>query len=96
VDAQGRVYVTDRDNQRIVIFDAQNRFVTEWAKTGGNSSIIITPEQQVWTGTVLRDLTGRPIEKLPAAVNPHGAVAGPNGDLYLALLNGRVEKYVRQ
>ena len=96
VDAQGRVYVTDRDNQRIVIFDAQNRYVGEWPRTGGNSSVVITAEQQIWTGTVLRDLSGKPIEKLPASVNPHGAVAGPNGDIYLALLNGRVEKYVRQ
>jgi DNA-binding beta-propeller fold protein YncE len=96
VDAQGRVYVTDRDNQRIVIFDAQNRYVGEWARTGGNSSVVITPEQQIWIGTVLRDLSGKPIEKLPATANPHGAVVAPNGDIYLALLTGRVEKYVRQ
>lgn len=96
VDNQGRTYVTDRENQRIVIFDAQNRYAGEWAKTGGNSALVMTPEQQIWTGTVLRDLTGKAIEKLPAATNPHGAVVGPNGDIYLALLNGRVEKYVRQ
>jgi DNA-binding beta-propeller fold protein YncE len=96
VDNQGRTYVTDRENQRIVIFDAQNRAIGEWPKTGGNSAIVITAEQQIWTGTVLRDLTGKAIEKLPAATNPHGAAMAPNGDIYLALLNGRVEKYVRQ
>jgi DNA-binding beta-propeller fold protein YncE len=96
VDAQGRVYVSDRENQRIVIFDAQNRYVGEWPRTGGNSAIILTRDQQLWTGAVLRDLGGKPIEKLPASGNPHGMAVAPNGDVYLALLTGRVEKYVRQ
>jgi DNA-binding beta-propeller fold protein YncE len=96
VDAQGRAYVADRDNQRIVIFDAANRYVGEWPRTGGNSSVVLTPDQRIWTGTVLRDLTGKAIEKLPATSNPHGAAVAPNGDVYLGLLTGRVEKYVRQ
>jgi len=95
-DAQGRIYVADRDNERVVIFDAADRYVGEWPRTGGNSSVVITRDQQIWTGTVLRDLTGKAIEKLPATSNPRGAAVAPNGDVYLGLLNGRVEKYVRQ
>ena len=33
-DAQGRVYVTDRDNQRIEVFDANGKFLTQWTGTG--------------------------------------------------------------
>ena len=29
-DAQGRVYVTDCGNQRIEVFDANGKYLTEW------------------------------------------------------------------
>jgi hypothetical protein len=56
----------------------------------------MTPDQHVWTGIVLRDLKGHAIERLPTTSNPHGAAVGANGDVYLGLLNGRVEKFIRQ
>ena len=42
VDAGGRVYVTDRDNQRIQVFDADGTFRTEWTETGAVSSLFLT------------------------------------------------------
>jgi DNA-binding beta-propeller fold protein YncE len=96
IDAQGRIYVTDRDNRRVLVFDAAGRFLTEWANVGGNSSLAMTPDGLLWTGTVLRDLSGKAIERLPTTSSPHGAAVAPNGDVYLGLLTGRVEKFVRQ
>lgn len=34
VDAQGRVYVADRENRRIQVFDAGGRFITKWTDLG--------------------------------------------------------------
>src|SRR5437867_117916 len=39
VDAQGSVYVTDRDNQRIEVFDANGTFLNQWTDTGGVSGL---------------------------------------------------------
>jgi hypothetical protein len=66
---------------------------------GGLSSLIMTPDQQIWAGGVLRDLDGKPIESLPgegANASAHGGAVAPNGDVYIGLLNGTVRKFVRQ
>jgi streptogramin lyase len=34
VDNQGRVYIGDRENQRIQIFDPDGRFIQRWAGIG--------------------------------------------------------------
>src|SRR5690606_8546981 len=34
VDAKGRVYVTDRENERIEIFDSEGKFLEQWTGVG--------------------------------------------------------------
>jgi hypothetical protein len=48
VDALGRVYVGDRENQRIQIFDPEGRFLKEWTGLGYPYGLFITPDQHVW------------------------------------------------
>jgi DNA-binding beta-propeller fold protein YncE len=96
IDAQGRVYVTDRDNQRIEVFDANGKFLTEWKGTGGVSGLAITKDQHIWSGQTLRDLDGKAIGRLPDAMAAHGVAVHPNGEVYLAQLSGVVQKYVKQ
>jgi DNA-binding beta-propeller fold protein YncE len=64
-DAQGRVYVTDRDNQRIEVFDASGKFLNQWSGTGGISGLFMTRDQRIWTGGILRDLDGKVLGQLP-------------------------------
>jgi hypothetical protein len=98
VDAQGKVYVTDRENQRVEVFDPNGKYLTEWDHIGGVSSLIMTKDQHIWTGGILRDLNGKAIGRLPqeTAGGAHGAAAAANGDIYLGLLSGKVEKFVKQ
>jgi len=96
IDTQGRVYVTDRDNQRIQVFDANGRFLTQWTGTGGVSGLAMTKDQRLWTGSVLRDLDGRAIGRLPDATGAHGVAVSEAGDVYLAQLSGVVQKFVKQ
>ena len=49
-DAQGRVYVTDRDNQRIQVFDSKGKFLDQWKDVGGVSTLFMTKDQRIWTG----------------------------------------------
>ena len=96
VDAQGQVYVSDRDNQRIQIFDAGGTFLREWSGTGGVSGMAITGDRRrIVTGSVVRDLDGNVVAKLPEAGGAHGAAVDAAGNIYLAQLTGIVQKYVR-
>ena len=99
IDKQGRIYVADRDNQRVEVFDASGKFLSEWDHVGGLSSLIMTPEQKIWAGGVLRDLNGKPLERLPGEgpdSRAHGGAIAANGDIYFGLLSGVVEKFTRQ
>lgn len=97
-DAQGRVYVTDRDNQRIEVFDPNGRFLMEWTGTGGVSALAVTKDQRIWTGAVLRNLDGTVLGRLPdaAGAGPHGMTVTDSGDVYLARGSTGVQKFVRQ
>lgn len=48
VDNQGRVYVGDRENQRIQIFDSEGKFIQQWTDVGYPYGLVITPDQHVW------------------------------------------------
>jgi DNA-binding beta-propeller fold protein YncE len=98
IDAKGRIYVTDRDNQRVEVFDADGKYLTEWDHVGGVSSLVLTKDQQIWTGGVLHDLNGKVIGRLPGegSTESHGAAVAATGDVYLGLLSGKVEKFVKQ
>jgi len=98
VDRNGRIYVSDRDNQRIEVFDSTGKYLSQWEHVGGVSSLIITPDQKIWAGGVLRDLDGKALEILPGESpgGPHGGAIAANGDIYLGLLNGTVQKFTRR
>src|SRR4051812_10171278 len=94
IDATGRIYVSDRENQRVEVFDASGKYLSEWDHIGGASSLIMTNDQHVWTGGVLHDLDGKVIGRLPGegSTESHGGAVAANGDVYLGLLTGKVEK----
>ncbi len=48
VDSQGTVYVSDRENNRIQIFDSNGKFLRMWTHLGATQNIFITPEDQMW------------------------------------------------
>jgi DNA-binding beta-propeller fold protein YncE len=51
VDSQGTVFVSDRENNRIQIFDAEGRFVKMWTHLGATQNIFITPRDEMWVIT---------------------------------------------
>jgi sugar lactone lactonase YvrE len=108
VDARGRVYVTDRMNDRIQVFDGGGAFLDEWPGFNNPSRIVITQDQFAWVADSLSskfakfDLDGRLITtfgtggKFPGGMAaPHDFSVDPDGNLYVANpWNFRVDKYV--
>ena len=96
VDSEDRVYVTDRDNQRVEVFTADGEFLAEWPDIGGNSALFLTPDQYVWTGGTLRTLDGEAVTTLPGGNGGHGMTVTEEGEVFVAQLAGRVQKFVKE
>jgi sugar lactone lactonase YvrE len=47
-DSQGRVFVGDRNNNRIQIFDQDGNFLDLWYQFGRPSGIVITPDDRIY------------------------------------------------
>ena len=51
VDSQGRVYASDRENNRVQVFDEDGELLHMWMHLGSVQSIFITPSDEVWVIT---------------------------------------------
>ncbi len=110
LDSEGRVYVADRENFRIQIFDSDGRFLKQWTHLGSPFGLEITDNGFLfmadgYNDRVLKmDLDGR----IVGSIGKHGRVpgrfdvahhlaVGPAGDLYVAeIVTWRVQRFVPQ
>lgn len=106
VDSKGRVYVSDRENNRIQVFTANGEFVKQWTHLGCTQGMYITPDDQFWIITHRNNiengtydaLAGRlmhiDIESgkvLGALESPgHEISVAADGQIYIASLTGNV------
>ena len=51
VDSRGRVYASDRENNRVQIFDEHGKLLQMWSHLGSVQSIFITRSDEVWVMT---------------------------------------------
>ena len=92
-DERGRVYVTDRDNGRIQVFDSNGDFLDQWQDLDGVSTVFMTKDQRIWAGGILRDLDGTIVDELPGDVGGHGTTVAADGSVFVAQLSGIVQKF---
>ena len=89
------MYVADRDNRRIEVFDSTRKFLRQWPTASGVSGLLLTKEQRLWAGSTLYDLDGRIVSQLPQGdPGAHGIAVSASGEVYLGLLSGKVQKFV--
>ena len=106
VDQDGRVYVCDRENNRIQVFSADGQFITMWTDLRRPLDISMDRDGILYIseGGVdglsprisLMDRQGRVVARWDS-LSAHGSWVDAHGDIYLALgTRARVDKYVRQ
>ena len=109
IDAKGLLWVTDRENQRIQVFDADGKFIRELKYAGLPCSLDIGSQYiymvNGFAGQVLRmDLdgkvlaaTGKPGKGIGEFGEAHVIAVSPKGEIYVAdSVNAAVQKFVKK
>jgi peptidylamidoglycolate lyase len=107
IDRQRRLYVADRANGRVQIFDEQGKFLDEWDHIRQPYHLIVSPNQHVWVadGVTNKFLQYSPAGKLLSSWGTYGTFPGAfwgvhqfsvdsAGNLYVAeTFGGRAQKF---
>jgi DNA-binding beta-propeller fold protein YncE len=110
VGANNRVYVGDRENERVQIFDLDGNFIEEWTHVGHPWGLHLTPDNVFYMADgyadrVLKlDLGGKVLGTLGGSgkapgefMYAHWIAVGPDEEFYVSeILNWRVQKFVRK
>ena len=108
LDSKAHVYVGDRENNRVQVFDADGKFLAQWKESGAPYGLFLTRDEHLlvadgranWIKVL--DLHGKALgrwgEKGKAAGQfnmPHAVGVDSKGAVYVAEVNGqRVQKFV--
>jgi len=102
VDKNGRVYVGDRENNRIQVFTTEGKFISQWPYFFRPTDIYMDKNQVLYVTdlsprfTVL-DTLGKILARGRVEDAAHGVWGDSKGNLYMALVfEKRVEKYVKR
>ena len=111
-DANGLLYIADRNNARIQVFDADGNYIRESKHPGTPCGLFMAPDQTIWlahghTGQIMTlDLHGNVLGQMAGAGNgktlgkygeAHYIAVSPRGEVFVAdTLNWRVQKYVKR
>ena len=111
-DAQGLLYIADRNNARIQVFDADGTYIRESQHPGTPCGLFMGADQHIWlahghTGEIMTlDLDGQVVGMMEGAGpgktagkygEAHYIAVSPRDEIFVAdTLNWRVQKYVRK
>ena len=110
LDSQGRVYVADRSNQRVQIFDKNGKFLGKWTDVGAPWGLdYVARDNAIYMCDGLNDriiklnLDGQILGvlssygKVPGKLDyPHSIAVDSTGAIYVAeIKNWRVQKFVK-
>ena len=105
---RNRVYVADRNNKRIQVFDTNGKFVEAWTNLGKPWGLAISPERNIYMvdgdaeviykldteGNILGKHEAGPGRGAGYLRAAHGIAVGPQEELYITeVLNWRVQKF---
>ena len=105
MDSQGRLFVADRGNVRLQIFDQQGNFLAEWKQFGRPSGVTITADDTIYvasqngenselnpgyeTGIYIGSARDGSVTGFIGDIDTENAAEGPDGVIYSGLVIGR-------
>ena len=111
MDSRGRIFVGDRANNRIQIFDQNGTFIDQWKQFGRPTGLSISKDDTIYVADDESNATRNPgftpgiwvgsakdgsIKAHIPATSTERAVADATGNIYAAVLGGRtIMKYVK-
>lgn len=103
-DSRGRLYVCDRSNKRVEMFDQAGTYLGQMTQFGTPVSIAITPDDQMFVASpapenrvTIGTTSGSVLGTIDGLDSPHGIAVDPEGSVYVAESSGHaVLKFVRQ
>jgi DNA-binding beta-propeller fold protein YncE len=103
MDAKGRIYVADRSNNRIQIFDQEGTFLDQWTNFGTPWGLAVKGDElYVVDGTdkncllIASTKDGTVLEKIEGLSNPTAVAVDSHGSIYVGEVNGtNVKKFVK-
>lgn len=104
MDSQGRLFIADRGNRRIQIFDQEGRFLDQWTQFGTPSVIWIDKNDMLYVAVAGQEggirIGSAKDGSLTAAIrdtSPEVVTVDAQGNVYSGLVGGmRLERYVRK
>ena len=105
IDSKGRVYVADRSNNRIQIFDQAGKFLNQWTNFGTPWGLFITKDDMLYVvdGTenncllVASTKDGKVVDRIDGLSNATAVTVDSTGAIYIGEVNGtNVRKYVKR
>jgi len=104
MDSQGRLFVADRGNRRIQIFDQDGKFLDQWTQFGSPSGIWIDKQDVMYVAVPGTDGGVKIVNAKTAALissiggtSPEVAFADPQGNVYAGLVGGQLlQQFVRK
>ena len=110
-DFRDRVYVADRNNNRVQVFNSDGEFQKAWTNVGRPWGLAITPENTIYVAEgdeekiIKLDLAGNILGEFHAGsgnqpgqfIAAHGIAVGPQEELYItSVFNWKVQKFVQK
>jgi len=105
-DAEGLVYVADRNRWRVQIFNPEGRFLRQWTHIGKPFGIVYKEEgclyicdgtnarvTKVARSGIVKGFFGVPGSEVGQLSTAHDIAVAPNGDILLAHLDGRAQLF---
>jgi DNA-binding beta-propeller fold protein YncE len=110
VDDKRLVYVADRQNRRVQIFDPDGKYIKEWKYAGLPCGLYIAPNRDMYlvsgfAGQILKldangvavAATGEPGKGLGKFGEAHYLTLGPSGEIFVAdTVNATLHKFVKK
>jgi DNA-binding beta-propeller fold protein YncE len=103
MDNAGRIYVADRANNRVQIFNQDGQFIDQWTNLGTPWGLTVHGDMlYVVDGTdnncllIAQLKDGKVVEKITGLSNPTAVAVDSHGAIYVAEVNGKnVKKFVK-